>query len=400
MPYYLAPYIGSGKRFDPCRPIGSEQLGWSAIDLRPDGGATPHGSGLNACLLYLPQHDPNRRLYQLASQESEAIGPQQRHHLCHRLGFQGIRSKRFDDLVVELMVHPPTHGWGPARVDHLGRLNVHLGPLHRRQYTIAALTHLALHLRAAAEIAGVSLAAILMDPSPWLLMLGIIITENWNCGDSTSITCQHTWTEVVTTGWNLTTNTARFTSGSGANYGVARCETALATDDHYAQVIAVNYNASTNFGETIEVMCRVAPSGADPNRYMYYGRQELDVSVDEHRLAKRVSGVETQLGSSDPADVADGETLYVEANGDQIKGKLNGVTSVGPITDTAIVDNLRAGISSYIGINGDITTFDSFEAADITSSASITPVDGILAAAGLSGRNDRGLFPRTMVRGN
>ncbi|MDP3891934.1 hypothetical protein, partial [Nocardioides sp.] len=33
---YLAPYVGAGTDNDPFRPRGSEQPGWSAIDLRAD----------------------------------------------------------------------------------------------------------------------------------------------------------------------------------------------------------------------------------------------------------------------------------------------------------------------------------------------------------------------------
>lgn len=38
MPLYLAPYIGLGTARDPCRPRGSDQPGWSSIDLRATGG--------------------------------------------------------------------------------------------------------------------------------------------------------------------------------------------------------------------------------------------------------------------------------------------------------------------------------------------------------------------------
>ena len=34
--YYLVPYLGEGTDRNPFRPDGSDQPGWSAIDLRPD----------------------------------------------------------------------------------------------------------------------------------------------------------------------------------------------------------------------------------------------------------------------------------------------------------------------------------------------------------------------------
>ena len=63
MPFYLAPYVESvgprgNLRFMP-RQSDSE---WSAIDIRPDSGATLDGGGLNACLLWLPDKNADPRL--------------------------------------------------------------------------------------------------------------------------------------------------------------------------------------------------------------------------------------------------------------------------------------------------------------------------------------------------
>ena len=86
MPFYLAPYIGSGTQQDRCRPLGSEQPGWSAIDLRPDGGATPLGGGMNLCLLYLPLADPDSRLSQIADTASETLLPATISRMANLLG--------------------------------------------------------------------------------------------------------------------------------------------------------------------------------------------------------------------------------------------------------------------------------------------------------------------------
>ena len=66
MAFYLAPYIGAGTRDDPFRPRGSDQPGWSAIDLRPDPSRLD-GGGLSACLLFLPQPSLDSRLDLVAS---------------------------------------------------------------------------------------------------------------------------------------------------------------------------------------------------------------------------------------------------------------------------------------------------------------------------------------------
>ena len=126
MPYYLAPYIGSGTRQDPFRPLGSDQPGWSAVDLRPDGGATLGGGGLNACLLYLPVADARPQLRQIGLAKADTIGPGLRNAIQTRLGVT-VTATTLLDLVWDLLLAPPANTWKPI-VAARSRYEVWLGP--------------------------------------------------------------------------------------------------------------------------------------------------------------------------------------------------------------------------------------------------------------------------------
>ena len=134
MPYYLSRYVGLGTQDDPCRALGAEEPGAAAIDLRADGGATPEGGGLNACLLYLPTARSLPGLERLADDAGEPASNAIKVRLRHALGLSPLASETFDALVLELLLNPPVHGWKPLlpsiRADEFA---VHLGPLRKTQ---------------------------------------------------------------------------------------------------------------------------------------------------------------------------------------------------------------------------------------------------------------------------
>src|SRR3990167_10138859 len=121
MAYYIAPYIGAGTFLDPFRPRGSDQPGWSAIDLRADGGATLGGGGLNACLLHLPVADPDPQLRLVALDPADPIGVGVRQAIIARLGLLASpASIRWDDLAAELLLGPPPGGRRDIRSNREG----------------------------------------------------------------------------------------------------------------------------------------------------------------------------------------------------------------------------------------------------------------------------------------
>lgn len=86
----------------------------------------------------------------------------------------------------------------------------------------------------------------------------------------------------------------------------------------------------------------------------------------ETKLYKKVGGGFTQLGS-DAAACADGDVLYIEANGTNITVKKNGSTIIGPISDAS----LGSGKGGIWG-SRQAQHVDDFEVGDF-SAGSVTP---------------------------
>lgn len=123
MPYYLAPYKGTGTHADPFRPEGSDQPGWSAIDLRPDGSVIT-----GRCLLYLPVADANPRLRKLSDGKTELIGAANRDALRTALQSPDLQNDQFAAVVSQLLLRPPVKGWGRLQAVR-NRYEIYLGGL-------------------------------------------------------------------------------------------------------------------------------------------------------------------------------------------------------------------------------------------------------------------------------
>lgn len=332
MPYYLAPYVGAGTDLDSFRPRGSEQPGWAATDIRPDGGATLDGGGLNACFLYLPVADPQPQLRLLALESGELLGPGLRQLLATQLKLPALPvATRFDDLVMELLLAPSVNGWKPLRPTRAGAYDVHLGGLLKRMP---------------------------------ILRGGSLIAESFNKADADTLGPDLSWTEVLGD-LDVLSNHCVVGTNHDTVAELARADTDLATDDHYAELLLVELTGGTSSTAGLGVGCRKDSSATHT---LYWYRAVLtSTPTNEHQLFKTVAGASTQLGSSDATDVAAGEILAIEANGSSITGRRNSVVSVGPVTDTAIVNNLRAGIRNFVTTGTGIARLKPWRAGDLSS---------------------------------
>jgi hypothetical protein len=116
MPYYLAPYRGSGTRSDPFRPVGSDQPGWSAIDLRADKGVTVDGGGWGFALLYLPPGTTApAQVIKLAEDPKETIALTTRQVLTSRLPLDFSKDQIIEDVFSTLLLKPPDGWWNALR---------------------------------------------------------------------------------------------------------------------------------------------------------------------------------------------------------------------------------------------------------------------------------------------
>ena len=276
----------------------------------------------------------------MALDRLETLGPGVRTALRSRLGLTDLNQTRWQEIVEELLVAPPANGWRPLRPTQNGFLEIHLGGLFSR-----------------------------WRPGS----VGAQVNDTFNRADgnlngSTTSDAQATWTEYLGTLWTVTTNRAQVEGATAGAAEEARVELDLATDNHYAQIVATSLG-SDNF--VIGTLCRKDST----TTRTFYGFRTDKFGTSRTYLFKLVSGTETQLGSDGTAAVAN-DTVRVEASGTSITGKVNGVARVGPVTDSAISGNLRTGLHGYVG--GTTATGDNFEAADLAAAAAAPRGHGAL----------------------
>lgn len=320
MPHvYLAPYVGVGSDEDPYRPRGSEQSRWSAIDLRPNSTILA-----GRALVAVPVRDDTIGIY--LGDAPDEVSAAIKTAVESRFGLT-LTATRLRHIIPELLIahaREDSTRWRPLRAMRDGMFRVYLGGLWWEAKSLSG---------------------------------GSTITESFNTTDSTTLGPDLTWTEL-SGDWTVAGNQA-VCVGSGTS--LARADSDLATADHYAQAVmtALTYSQTVGIG----VICR-KDSTTTVTHYLFWAA--IDSSTNGHSGYKALSGTFTQLGSTDTTDFVANEVMRVEANGSTITFKINGVTSVGPVTDTAITGNLRTGIRGYfqVALAGTIT-LDNFRAGDL-----------------------------------
>jgi len=323
MPYYLAPYekvpVRDAVQF---HPVGCEGVVRGPIDLRPDGGATLEGAGLNACLLWLPRPASDWRLELLAESPTERLAAPTRRYLSRLFWVPEIHGDTFGDTVLRLMIDPPRDGWRPIRPTWQGVYEIWLG---------------------GRRLAGLR-----------TIRGGTTITEDFDKADN-GLGPDLTWTTFHSlSGGTLgvTSNQANHKSGGEAE---ARADSDLATDDHYVQATAgADYSNGSNF--YIGVLCRKDSSATRTQyRWMNFGTD------GPWELAKFVGGAETVLDNAYTTDPVATESFKLEANGSTIRGFHTAAQQRASVTDAAITNNLRCGIALF----GNLAYIDNFEAGDL-----------------------------------
>lgn len=327
MPYYLSHYVEVVGPDGDVRaiPRGSEQSGWAAIDLRPDGGATLGGGGLNACLLYLPAHDPHPLMNRFGDYADEAVSEVTKQNILSRIGLVDATISTVAELVEEIMIKPPANGWLQPRMTHRRYIEIILGPVRR------------------------------VVP---LLAGGAIITESFNKADN-GLGPDLSWTNPMRgTALNISTNRAH-----GADTeGEARADRDLWTDNHYAKAVI---GPGSSFASDIRhgVLCRKDSSATVTfYRWAFFGGAVWE-------LVKFVAGAETILHNSYTTAPSNGDGIKISADGSIISGFHPDTLIQATVTDTAIRGNLRCAIMlrSVISSSQHVY-FDSFEAGDLVRS--------------------------------
>ena len=154
-----------------------------------------------------------------------------------------------------------------------------------------------------------------------------------------------------------------------ASYG--QHQTALSSDDHFAEIDIEVLTAPSSTRSYGASNTRMSDNGsAELNSYTYEATI-TSASATLGRLKKFTGAGPTATVLADESETINlGDTIRVESDGSDITGKINGVITAGPVTDTSLSGELNTGLGSRIqqGSVGDIE-LDNFAGADLAAPA-------------------------------
>lgn len=179
------------------------------------------------------------------------------------------------------------------------------------------------------------------------------ITDNFTRANGDTIGNLLTWTEVAND-WDTENNSIFKANGSGDEAGLARADSDLSSDDHYAQGVTTQVVNSMGIGPAARL-----PSTATSTCYTI-----VTQFAGNLYLKKVVAGTATYMVTKVRTSVA-GDVMRIKADGSTITGYVDAVEEL-TTTDSAISGNVRCGVHSYdaSGLGG---VFDDFEAADLAA---------------------------------
>lgn len=324
MHLYLSGYVGAGTDNDPFRPVGSDQPGWSAIDLRPDATSVA-----GYAVLTVPTRPGDESgMYYLGDAVGNSLPDKVRRDVEDALGLArgDLRDVPFTDILADVLVL------------FAGAYASLCPPLRAGRDGWSRIRLAGQEIWSLAPVAG-----------------GATITESFNQTDSTTLGPDLSWTE--TSGdFETASNQARPVSTANA-FAEARAESDLASADHYVQAV-LSRGGSGNTNTDMRVLARFA-SGARTHYGLSYGA----TGGNPDQFYKRVAGTFTALTSLGDTAFADGDTVRFALDGSTLTAYANGVV-VGTQTDTSITTGTRAGIA---GRRDNVSAYiDDFAAGDLT----------------------------------
>ena len=334
MPYYLAPYVGVGTTFDPFRPRGSDQPGWSAIKLVRPNGITEVGK----CLLALPLANADAQLYLVAQDKAEIVPPAVRNQIRNRLGLTGLGQTRWQQIVEEILTLPPVGGWKPLRQTHDGWMRIRLGGLF----------------------------------SEWRPgSVGAALSDNFNrtAADLEGSTASGggVWDEFTTNQDLDTDGTSCRMTGSAADDCAAKLDSDLATDDHDVDATLAAWDPNSGFN----VLGLIGRKDGTATFTCYGWHATYNFGSSSWYLREITAGSVTTLAEY-VATPAANDTMRLRCDGSDISGWVNGVSQA-TASDPSITGNVRAGVWSRKGDSDANMRLDTWSAADLAAGGATWP---------------------------
>ncbi len=186
-----------------------------------------------------------------------------------------------------------------------------------------------------------------------------LTTETFDCADSGSLTCVHTWVDKSGTAINIVSNQA---VGVDSATNSVYAQAAVSTADHEVSAITVT---ATLGGGGISMACSVIGRTTNDAADTYYRTAAVITSSAGRSvsLIRTVTGSSTTL-ASDGTDWVDGDRLAVRMVGTTISSRSNDVQILS-VTDATITTGLYGGLRYAADSAGSNCTWDSWQARDI-----------------------------------
>lgn len=180
------------------------------------------------------------------------------------------------------------------------------------------------------------------------------LLENFAVGDTGTLGGTYTWTETNGT-WAIVSQRAELTSGEV--WADARCEQDLSGTDHHA--IAQVAKLASGSGNFSYMGAAIRCSSSARTHYAAIGAN----NEDQILLDKVVGGTRTGLGTAS-ISISLPQPCRCSASGSSISGLWNSITTVGPVTDTAISTGTRGGLAGNGSAAPDQATVEWWSAED------------------------------------
>lgn len=170
------------------------------------------------------------------------------------------------------------------------------------------------------------------------------------------------WVAISADGLDINTNAALSPNGFTGTY---QANSALSSDDMNSGATLVSWGTNQMLGA-------ISRADSGSNRYQYLAYNNATAT---HRMFITNAGVGSQIGSSINGNIPiGGQRIAIVSDGSSHTGIVNGVTRIGPITDTGVSGITTPGFR--LGNTSGLTTAfaDDFEASDLYATSSIVPL--------------------------
>lgn len=315
---YLSPYTGDGSEANPFKGAGVGQ-GALCSDIRAD---KTRADGYAICRGPVLPGAPG--VIDLSGKR--AIGKADRDKILAERGIT-IRGATFDALISELV---DGQGVRLKRVDGRQRIILNGEEVWSRPAPLAS------YLPSLEETlyAPVQLVEWLVTPT---LAWAASITEDWNCANNASLTCDHTWNTFQGVVMALVSNRADTTNSVSVQ--LARNATSLDSDQMRVGVTVANIARGTATDVSGGVLARKENSGTAT--YLYAVLR--DAATDQVETGDVISGTRTVHGTID-TPVVNGDLIELQVVNDVVTVFHNGTAVLGPYTNTTGDGFLQGGV--------------------------------------------------------